>query len=37
MEAGTGMWNELQAGSYAFMDVSYNEILMPDGAGAATA
>lgn len=36
MEAGTGMWNELQAGSYAFMDVSYNEILMPDGAAMGT-
>ena len=32
MEASTGLWNELQAGSYAFMDVDYNAILMQSGA-----
>ena len=32
MEASTGLWNELQAGSYAFMDVDYNAILMRSGA-----
>ena len=32
MEASTGLWNELQAGSYAFMDCDYNAILMESGA-----
>ena len=32
MEASTGLWNELQAGSYAFMDLDYNAILMANGA-----
>ena len=31
MEASTGLWNELQAGSYAFMDCDYNAILMQSG------
>lgn len=32
MEASTGLWNELQAGSYAFMDCDYNAIMMQSGA-----
>jgi D-serine deaminase-like pyridoxal phosphate-dependent protein len=31
MEAGTGLWNELQAGSYVFMDTEYARIGGPDG------
>ena len=31
MEARTGLWNELQAGSYAFMDVDYSAILGSSG------
>jgi 3-hydroxy-D-aspartate aldolase len=30
-EAGTGLWNELQAGSYIFMDVDYLKNLQADG------
>ena len=30
-EAGTGIWNELQAGSYVFMDADYMKNLKPDG------
>eukprot|EP01048_Picozoa_sp_COSAG05_P020606 COSAG05_NODE_3544_length_2000_cov_1.536560_2_plen_447_part_00 len=32
MEASTGLWNELQAGSYAFMDGDYNSIQDESGA-----
>ncbi len=30
-EAGSGIWNELQAGSYVFMDADYMKNLTPDG------
>lgn len=30
-EAGSGIWNELQAGSYIFMDADYLQNLGPDG------
>jgi D-serine deaminase-like pyridoxal phosphate-dependent protein len=30
-EAGSGIWNELQAGSYVFMDADYMKNLKPDG------
>jgi 3-hydroxy-D-aspartate aldolase len=30
-EAGSGIWNELQAGSYVFMDADYLKNLKPDG------
>ena len=30
-EAGSGLWTELQAGSYAFMDADYGRNLGPDG------
>lgn len=32
MEAATGLWTELQAGSYPFMDVDYGAIHDPGGA-----
>ncbi|MBX2853481.1 MAG: DSD1 family PLP-dependent enzyme [Rhodobacteraceae bacterium] len=32
MEGGSGLFNELQAGSYAFMDADYSEVVAPDGA-----
>ncbi|MDF1735521.1 MAG: alanine racemase, partial [Minwuia sp.] len=31
-EAGSGLWTELQAGSYAFMDADYARNLGPDGS-----
>lgn len=31
LEADTGVWNELQAGSYIFMDVEYRNIVARDG------
>ena len=30
-ETGSGIWNELQAGSYVFMDADYMKNLKPDG------
>ncbi len=33
LESGTGIWNELQAGSYLFMDTEYARIGNPDGGG----
>ena len=30
-ETGSGIWNELQAGSYVFMDADYMKNLRPDG------
>jgi 3-hydroxy-D-aspartate aldolase len=29
LEAGSGVWNELQCGSYAFMDAHYRQVLGP--------
>jgi D-serine deaminase-like pyridoxal phosphate-dependent protein len=33
LEAGSGLWNELQAGSYVFMDTEYARIGSGDGDG----